>query len=150
MQEPITILVGYDAKPPADRALDRAIKEALDRDGQLVVAAVAEMPLSPEGPRFFGTLDDSRPTPMPVTPPPELEQILETARERIEAAGASADYVWSAGDPVTELVAVARERQASIVVLGSRPHRALGGLFGADVVKGVERELEATTTVIVE
>ncbi len=148
MQEPVTILVGYDAKPPADRALDRAITEALQRNARLVVATVAEMPLSPEGPRFFGTLDDSRPELMPVTPPPELEQILRTAQDRVESAGASADYVWSAGDPVTELVAVARERQASIVVLGSRRHSVLGGLFGADVVKGVERELEATTVIV--
>ena len=53
-----TIIVGYDDKEPAKRALDRAIDEAKKRSGRLVVIAVAELPLNPADPRNFGTLDD--------------------------------------------------------------------------------------------
>jgi hypothetical protein len=54
-----TILVGYDGAPPARAALIRAIEEARESHANLVVVAVAEMPLNPEGPQNFGTLDDS-------------------------------------------------------------------------------------------
>jgi nucleotide-binding universal stress UspA family protein len=57
-----TIVVGYDGAPPASRALALAIEEAQKLRAQLLVVAVAEMPLNPEGPQSFGTLDDrSRP-----------------------------------------------------------------------------------------
>jgi len=45
-----TIVVGYDGAAPASRALDRAIEEARKSRAQLLVIAVAEMPLNPEGP----------------------------------------------------------------------------------------------------
>ena len=44
--------------PPSARSA-RAIEEARDSGRQLVVVAVLEMPLNPEGPQNFGTLDDS-------------------------------------------------------------------------------------------
>ena len=54
-----TIVVGYDGEDAADRALDRAIEQARDHHAKLLVVSVAEMPLNPEGPQKFGTLDDS-------------------------------------------------------------------------------------------
>jgi hypothetical protein len=54
-----TIVVGYDDKEPAKRALERAIAEAKESGGTLVVVTVVEFPLDPEGPQSFGALDDS-------------------------------------------------------------------------------------------
>jgi nucleotide-binding universal stress UspA family protein len=53
-----TIIVGYDDTELSRKALDRAIEEARQRNGRLVVIAVEEMPLDPADPRNFGTLDD--------------------------------------------------------------------------------------------
>ena len=52
------ILVGYDGSDGGRRALDRAIAEARESRGRIVVLSVANMPLSPDAPRHFGTLDD--------------------------------------------------------------------------------------------
>jgi nucleotide-binding universal stress UspA family protein len=136
----MTIVVGYDGHDAAERALGRAIEEAQAAREDLVVVAVDEMPLSPEGPQNFGSLDDSPPVSLPLVTPPELEFLFDKARDRIDAAGLEADYVWSAGEPARELVAVARDRNASLVVLGHHHHGMLSRLLGEDVAATVKRE----------
>lgn len=143
-----TIVVGYDDKGAARRALDYAVEEAKTSRARLVVLAVAEMPLNPQGLQTFGTLDDSPAPTIPIEPPPELEAALEHARGIVEAAGVRADYVWSAGDPSGEIVDTARDQKAELVVLGAHHHKGLFGLFGADVPEAVEHELGAKVVVI--
>ena len=144
-----TILVGYDDKEPAKRALEHALEQAKSSHARLVVLAIAEMPLNPQGLQNYGTLDDSPPPPIPYDPPPELEAELERARDIVEAAGIEAEYAWSAGDPGAEIVGAARDRGADLVVLGSHHHSGLARFFGADVAHEVEREL-GTAVVVVE
>src|SRR5215211_3403795 len=104
-----TILVGYDDKEPAKRALEHAIEQAKSSGARLVILVVAEMPLNPQGMQNYGTLDDSPPVMMPVEAPPEMEEALEHANAAVEAAGVNAEYAWSAGDPSSEIVAMARD-----------------------------------------
>jgi nucleotide-binding universal stress UspA family protein len=143
-----TIIVGYDGEPPAERALTRAIDEAKAKQAELVVVAVAEMPLDPEGPQSFGTPDDGAPYVLPPIAPPEEERLLAAARERIEGEGLSADYVWAAGNPAQALVGVARDRHADLVVLGAHHHGLFGRLLGADVAWQVEKQLGFETVVV--
>jgi hypothetical protein len=75
------------------------VDEARAGGAKLVVLAVSEMPLNPEGPQNFGTLDDSPATMIPLSEPPELASVLGRAQERLEAAGLQADYVWAAASP---------------------------------------------------
>jgi nucleotide-binding universal stress UspA family protein len=142
-----TIVVGYDGEEQARRALDRAIDEAQRSKGQLVVVAVAEMPLNPEGPQNFGTLDDS-PRMIPLVEPPELEHVFASARHRIAAAGLTADYAWAAGEPADAIVGEARDRQADVVILGSRHHGLLSRLLGADVAAEVKRSAGCDVIVV--
>jgi universal stress protein A len=142
------IVVGYDDKAPARRALEHAIERAKGSGARLVVLAVAEMPLNPQGMQNYGTLDDS-PTPtVPLDPPPELEDALAHARDVVEASGLEADYVWSAGEPSAEIVGTARARGADLVVLGAHHHKGLFDFFGADVATEVERALGADVVVV--
>ncbi|HEY7207498.1 MAG TPA: universal stress protein [Gaiellaceae bacterium] len=143
-----TIVVGYDDREPAKRALERAIEETRAAHGHLVVVAVAEMPLDPEGPQNFGTLDDSPARMIPLVPSPELEGVLERARATVEGAGLQAEYVWAAGDPATTIVDAARDRGATLVVLGAHHHGFFGRLFGEDVAAEVRNELGAETVVV--
>jgi len=142
-----TILVGYDAHPPAERALDRAIDEARKRDARLVVLTVAAMPLDPEGPQNFGSLDDSPPVQLPAAAPPEQERALEAARRRVDEA-VPAKFIWSAGDPSASIVEAARDERASLVVLGEHHHGLFGRMFGTDVAENVAAELGAETIVV--
>lgn len=148
MSKKRTILVGYDGLDAADRALDRAIDEARSTGAHLIVLAVEEMPLNPEGPQNFGTLDDSPATMIPLAEPPELEPVLARARERVEAAGIQADYVWSAGEPVQEIVVAARERGVDLVVVGHHHHGLFGRLLGEDVASGVKRAAGSEVLVV--
>jgi nucleotide-binding universal stress UspA family protein len=134
-----TIVVGYEDAEPARLALDRAIDEARSSGGHLVVVAVVELPLDPEGPQSFGTLDDTPAQMIPLVEPPELEGALAAARERIESAGVSADYVWDVGEPAGAIIAAARDRGAELVVVGKGHHGRLARWLGADTAAEVER-----------
>jgi nucleotide-binding universal stress UspA family protein len=143
-----TIVVGYDDKEPAKRALERAIQEAKESGGRLVVVSVVEMPLNPEGPQNFGTLDDSPARMIPLVVPPELEPVQEHAAERIAAEGVDAEFFWAVGDPAQEIADAAREHNASTVVVGEHHHSLLGRLWRLDVAAEVERELGARVIVV--
>ena len=134
------IVVGYDDKEPAARALERAIAEAKASHGQLVVVGIAETLVNPEGPQSRGALDGSPAGMLPLVEPPEIQVAFAHARQKIEAEGLSADFVWTAGDPSSTIIDVARSREATLVVLGSHHHSLLSRLLGADVAAEVKRE----------
>jgi nucleotide-binding universal stress UspA family protein len=141
------IVVGFDDKEPAQRALERAIEEANARRGRLVVIAVVEMTLDPTGPRNYGTLDDG-PHPARLPPPPAIEQALVDARARIGEKKLQAEYVWAAGDPARSIVDLARERGAASIVIGAHHGRFFSGLFGLDVEDQVRRDAGCDVIVV--
>ena len=134
------IVVGYDGAERSNRALERAIDEARKDRAQLVVVAVAEMPLNPEGPQNFGTLDDSPARMIPLVEPAELEPVLAEAKERVESAGLTGEYMWAAGDPANEIVEAAKDRGAELIVIGSHHHGLLARILGPDVATQVKRD----------
>ena len=143
-----TIVVGYDAREPAKRALERAIEEARASNGRLLIVAVLPIPLDPYAPRSFGTLDDSPPPREPRIEPPELRPITDEAMRRARAAGVAADYVWAEGDPARTIVDAARDSGASTIVVGSHQHGFLARLLGQDVAAAVKREARSDVIVV--
>ena len=141
------ILIGYDDSEGADRALDRAISEAATSGDTLVVLSVLEMLLDPEGPQNFGNINEGAHM-VPLVEPAELESILSRARQRVEAAGLEAEYVWAVGNAADKIAATARDREARLVVLASHHHGFLGRLLGTDVAAEVERELGSSVLVV--
>ncbi len=144
----MTVLVGYDGHPRSDAALDRAIVAARDAREKLVVLAVFELPLDPAGPQNYGTLDDSAPREEPLAEPPELEPVFTRARARVEAGAAKADYIWAVGDPADSIVETARERDASLVVLGAHEHSFFGRLVGNDVAEEVRGRVDCEVVAV--
>ncbi len=141
------IVVGFDDKEPAQRALDRAIEEARAHHARLLVITVFEMPLDPTAPRNFGTLDDG-PFPTQLMPTPEIEQALKDARAQVEAAGARAEYLWAAGEPARTIVDLAKDKGASAIVIGEHHHGFFGGLFGLDIESQVKHEAGCDVIVV--
>ena len=60
----------------------------------------------------------------------------------------TADYLWAAGEPANEIVAVARERHADVVVLGTHHHSLLSRLLGTDVAAEVKRSAGCDVIVV--
>jgi nucleotide-binding universal stress UspA family protein len=143
-----TIVVGYDDRDPAKRALRYALDEAKRTRARLIVLVVDAMPLNPQGLQNYGTLDDSPPVLQPLDPPDDVQAILEHAREMVKTSGIEAELAWSAGDPSTEIVATARDEQADLVVLGKHHHSGLVKFFSLDTADAVERELPSELVVV--
>ena len=134
------ILVGYDGSDGGRRALDRAITEARESKGHITVLSVAVMPLDPNVPRNFGTLDDISPGEGgPLSPPPDVVAHLTEARDRLASAGLDAELTWVADEPGHAIVETARRVRADVIVLGEHHHGFLGSLFGADVDAEVQK-----------
>jgi nucleotide-binding universal stress UspA family protein len=135
------ILVGFDGSDGGRRALDRAIAESHNSRAHITVLSVANVPLDPDAPRYFGTLDDiSDREGVPLAPPPDVVAHLTEARDRFAAQGIEADLTWAAGEPADAIVETARRIRAQVIVLGEHHHGFLGSLFGAEVDARVQRE----------
>lgn len=139
------ILVGYDGTDSGRRALERAIEEARDAHGRITVLSVVNMPLDPEVPRYFGTLDDIAPGEGgPLSPPPDTVAHLTEARDVLAAAGFDPGLIWAAGEPGSEIVEAAKRIKARTIVLGEHHHGFLSGFLGGDVDAEVQREAGCT------
>jgi nucleotide-binding universal stress UspA family protein len=139
------ILVGYDGSESSKRALERAIEEARAAHARITVLSIAAMPLNPEVPRYYGTLDDISPDEGgSLSPPPDVVAHLREAGDVLAAAGVDADLSWAAGEPATEIVETAKRIHARAIVLGEHHHGLLSSLFGGDVDEEVQREAGCT------
>jgi nucleotide-binding universal stress UspA family protein len=142
------ILVGYDGSDGGRRALERAVSEARGSHAHITVLSVANMPLDPEVPRNFGTLDDiSDREGTPLGPPPDVVEHLNEARELLAAEGFDADLAWAAGEPGGEIVETAKRIRARTIVVGEHHHGFLSSLFGGRVDEEVQREAGCTVIV---
>ena len=151
-----TIVVGYDGSEAAERALRRAAEVAEAFSARLLVvsvggstyavapAAMAELAPAPvPGPVAPGA---TVPPPEPTTAAPEPYELagLQLERPRGALAGRSvdADYVVELGDPAERLLEVAEQRDADLIVVGSREHGFLERLLSPPVDEAVARRSE--------
>ena len=108
------IVVGYGDSPEGQAALDRAIIEADQRGARLVVIN------SHKGGQ---ALDKNVAA--------ELEESMVTVRERLEAAGVEHEFrqLVRGVDPAEDLIAVADEVDADLIVIGLRRRTPVGKLI---------------------
>ena len=138
-----TIVVGYDASDAAERVLDRAAELAEALSARLVVVSVstppAPAPVLEPGPMLLpGGV--TPPLAEPEPDPKELaERLLAQARSRLAARSLDADYVAEVGSPADQLLAVADERDADLIVVGSGDHGLLERLIAQPVEEAVAR-----------
>lgn len=109
-----TIVVGYVPKPEGDAALDSAIEEARRRAARLVVVN------SHRGGRDLDRDDALR-----------VERQLIEVRERLQAAGVEHELrqLVRGMDAADDLVNVAEEERAELIVIGLRRRSPVGKLI---------------------
>ena len=73
---------------------------------------------------------------------------MEQARQQLEAAGVTAEYVWGVGDPARVIVDAARDAGAAKIIIGADHHGFFGRLFGDDVEAEVKREAGCEVVVV--
>jgi nucleotide-binding universal stress UspA family protein len=152
------IVVGYDGSDAAERALRRAADIADAFSAGLVVVSVSEyapapvsaLESSPElvPPTVAGPVAPvgTVPLPEPVAARPEPEELARRRLERATMSLASrkleTEYVVELGDPAERLLEVADQRDADLIVVGSREHGFLERLLGRSVDETVARRSE--------
>jgi nucleotide-binding universal stress UspA family protein len=130
------ILVAYDDTDSARRALERAAELATALGAEVIVTSVA--PLLVGSPRASGPID-------PTDSPARHADELETARALLAERGVAAELAPASGDPAGAIAMIADERDADLVVVGTREpglaERVLRQSVSAGVARRVHRDL---------
>src|SRR5918911_126212 len=123
-----TIVVGYDETEPSQRALERAAEIAEKFGSTLIVTSIAGV-MTPAL-KFGGAIDP--------TDPPELHAAeLAHAREYLGSRNVTAEFVRGVGDPADGIVEIAEQRNADLIVVGTRERGLLQRLVGQSVSQSV-------------
>ena len=154
-----TIVVGYDGSDAAERALGRAAEIAQVFSARLVVVSVSGLATVPASVSAFEPTAEpippvvagpvapagTVPLPEPVSPqePKELaRRQLERARMSLASRKVEGEYLVELGDPAERLLDVADQRDADLIVVGSRERGFLERLLGGSVDEAVVRRSE--------
>lgn len=129
-----TLVVGVDGTADSLTALGSAAELAEESGVTLVVVHVRhESSMAAEG---FGVGAEAAMS-------GALDQVEKTSRERTEDVLSDREIPWrfevGFGDPATELIAAARDRQATMIVVGGRSHGVIGGLVVGSVAQKLVR-----------
>jgi nucleotide-binding universal stress UspA family protein len=143
-----TIVVNFDEGEPAERALRRAADLAEAFDATLVVAAVAVPPMPGPG---VGALLPGTPERLASAATQELDladRRLEEARRQLESRAVRAEFVSRAGAPVEQILEVADQRQADLIVVGVKEPGFLEHLLEGSLTEDVARETRRDVLIV--
>lgn len=136
-----TIVVGYDETEPSKRALDRAAEIAKAFGAKLIVTSAAPVMVSPGRGAGAGAID-------PTDTPEEHLAELAHAREHLAGMGVHADFQPAIGEPAETIVQLAEERNADLIVVGTREPNVLERLLGQSVSGSVSRHAHCDVLIV--
>ena len=146
-----TLVVGYSEAESSARALVRAAELAKAFQAHLVVVSVtaptmlpvAEPVVEPTLATPIGALAPVEAGESAATRPADVSgRELDLARAALAGHDVDAEYVAEVGDPADRLLAVADERDADLIVVGSREHGFLERLLVRPVEETVARRTD--------
>ena len=149
-----TILVGYDGTRGAERALERAAELARAFEAKVVVVSVATPPSAIATPGAFGLMPYAPyPTEHELGGAPQLDEALwERHRERVAAllasGGVAAEFAGVVGVPDDQILAVADQEEADLIVVGTREPGFFERLFSGSVSQSVARRAHCDVLVV--
>lgn len=146
---PRTIVVGYDGTSSSEQALTHAVELARRFDSRVIVAGVPG-PQSLQGtPGGFGyapyyALTDSDPS--------IDEALIQQQRASVESlfarSGLRHEFTCLVGEPVAAIIEVAEQRDADLIVVGTREPRFLARVLGENISQGVARQAHRDVLIV--
>jgi len=133
------IVLGYDGTEESKRALERASQLAKAFGSELVVTSVT--PILTSIGRSAGPLD-------PADPPAKHAEELADARAYLDGQGISAEYAPAVGHPAETIVQLAQERQADLIVVGTREPNVLARLLGQSISDSVAHRAHCDVLIV--
>lgn len=133
------IVAAVDGSAPSHKALSLAADLASKYDAELVLVTVGgelSAALNPEVVAY--AREEHIATPLPDLASAHVENALADARLKAEGQGVERISTKSSlGDAATEIVRLAEEARADLIVLGTRGHGRLVGLLLGSVAQNV-------------
>jgi nucleotide-binding universal stress UspA family protein len=145
-----TILAGYDGTDAAEQALSRSVELARAFGAKVtVVSVVAPQPIDISG--AFGLTPYSS-YEIGHADPRTDELVWQQHRERVESyfreAGVASDFVGVVGDPADEIVALAVQLGADLIIVGTRHAGFVERVFAASVSQGVAQRAPCDVLIV--
>jgi nucleotide-binding universal stress UspA family protein len=134
-----TIIVGYDHTDPSKRALERAAQIAKPFGAKVIVTSVA--PLLHSSPRTAGPVD-------PTDSLAHHEEELREAKSYLDEQGVDAELVPAIGEPAAAIVQLADEREADLVVVGTREVGVIQRVLGQSVSQEIARRIHRDVLIV--
>ena len=143
-----TILAGYDGTSAAEHALGR-VAELAQAFGSKVFVVSVSAPEPTSMPGAFGLMPyDYSP---PISGPPD-DDLWAQHRTQVEAffggRNIAVEFVGVRGLPVEEIVELANEHQADLIVVGTREAGFLERLLVGSVSQGVARRARCDVLIV--
>jgi nucleotide-binding universal stress UspA family protein len=147
-----TIVVGYDGTQPAEHALERAVGLVKVSGAKLVVVDVAGATPLEGSDGAFGMASYAYPYSSVEAAERADDAIWHEHRKRVEAflaeRGVEAEFAGVVGQPTGELVDVAEQRKADLIVVGTRDPGMLERMFGGSVSQGVAKHAHCDVLIV--
>jgi nucleotide-binding universal stress UspA family protein len=134
------LVVATDGSPSANAAAAAAVELARDLETTPIFAAVHRAPMPVLGEPFYQQqLSESQGA---------ARAALDQAREAAERAGVAAEYELLAGDPVEQILRLADNRNAQLIIVGSRGLGRIGSIILGSVSRALVRNADRPVVVV--
>jgi nucleotide-binding universal stress UspA family protein len=145
-----SILIGYDGTRAAETALARAAELAKAFGSKIVVVSVATPePITPPGAfgllPYYGYEADRHGL---RTDEALWQQHRKSVQAFFEDAGLTIQFAGVTGQPAEQIIDLAEQQQADLIVVGTREPGLLERLFGGSVSQGVARRAHCDVLIV--
>ena len=134
-----TIVLGYDGTDASARALERAGDIAAAFGSSVVVTSVSGT---------LGGVVHAGGSADPTDPPDAHEALLDDATKKLADRGVQAESVLGMGDAAEAIVELAEQRNADLIVVGTREPGFFERLFGHSVSGSVQRHAHCDVLIV--